>query len=219
MIPIELVIQRLREAIGFALRREKVIKSEEARKQEKIEEEKIKQLPEEAKQPEKVEPKTSAVKIDENVYYAGSQAELEAAYYDLCRRELRYDYLCGPDPNRCVDCSGKPIEPELYKYKCPEYSPEGYKYRELRRYSEVYVCCRKETCLEYQNRLYREGVMRYEWEEEKKDPFTEFRERCASLGGGIMTKESYEVTKRSTTAREIKVLEEFNGWVCVQFIY
>jgi hypothetical protein len=211
MMPLQELVNELLNRLYVALGlREKIIKSEEAKEQEKIEEEKAKQLPEEAKQPEKVEPKTSAVKIDENVYYAGSQAELEAAYYDLCKKELQYDYLCK-DPEKCVDCEGKPIEPELFKGGCPE------NYRLLRKYSDVYYCCRREACIEYQRRLYEMGVMRYEYEEE--DPFTQFRKRCASRGGGIMTKESYEVTKKTTSAKEVRVLEEFDGWVCVQFIY
>jgi len=141
---------------------------------------------------------------------------LESIYRELCKKELAYDYLCGPDPSRCVDCQGRPIEPELYKNKCPDIDPEGfgYKYRELRRYSDVYVCCRKETCLEYQRRLYEMGVMRYEYEE-KKDPFQEFFEECKRRGGGIMSKESYEYTYGHEEKKPV-ILDEYDGWVCVR---
>ncbi len=165
----------------------------------------------EAKPPEK-----PYVEISPGVYYAPSPEALESIYRELCKKELQYDYLCGPDPSRCVDCQGRAIEPELYKYKCPDIDPEGfgYKYRELRRYSDVYVCCRKETCLEYQRRLYEMGVMRYEWEV-KKDPFQEFIEECGRRGGGIMSKESYEYTYGHEEKKPV-ILDEYDGWVCVR---
>jgi len=57
-------------------------------------------------------------------------------------------------------------------------------------------------------------------EVEYSNEFEEFKTNCRLRGGGIMSKESYEVTKKTTTAKRIIILDKYNDrWYCVKFEY
>jgi len=59
-----------------------------------------------------------------------------------------------------------------------------------------------------------------ETEVEYSSDFENFKENCRLQGGGIMSKESYEYTKKTTTAKRIIILDKYNDrWYCVKFEY